>query len=92
MNYEYFTQLEEGSLIKAENETEQAFMEKVLSAVFTEKSEQLRSRVNDMLDPQFVGCSAEEKSLSISFGVRSGCSTPMAPSTAAFSPPQWTWA
>ena len=70
MNYEYFTQLEEGSLTKAENETEQAFMEKVLSAVFTEKSEQLRSRVNDMLDPQFVGCSAEEKSLSISFGVQ----------------------
>ena len=70
MNYEYFTQLEEGCLTRAENETEQAFMEKVLGAVFSEKSEQLCSRVNDMLDPQFVGCSVEEKSLSISFGVQ----------------------
>ena len=70
MNYEYFTQLEEGSLIKAENETEQAFMEKVLNAVFSEKSDALRSRVNDKLDPQFVSCSAQDRSLSVSFGVQ----------------------
>ena len=70
MNYEYFTQLEEGSLTKAENETEQAFMEKVLNAVFSEKSDALQNRVNDKLDPRFVGCSAEDRSLSISFGVQ----------------------
>ena len=70
MNYDYFTQLEEGSLIKAENETEQAFMEKVLGKVFAEKNEALQNRVNDQLNPQFAGCSAEEKSLSISFGVQ----------------------
>ena len=70
MNYEYFTQLEEGSLSRAENETEQAFMERVLSAVFAEKSEQLQNRVNDKMAPQFAGCSAEEKSLAISFGVQ----------------------
>lgn len=70
MNYDYFTQLEEGTLVKSENETEQAFMENVLSAVFSEKNEQLQNRVNDMLAPQFAGCSAEEKSLSISFGVQ----------------------
>ena len=69
MNYEYFTQLEEGSLTKAENETEQAFMEKVLRAVFAEKSEQLQNRVNDKLEPRFESCSAEERRLSISFGV-----------------------
>ena len=70
MNYEYFTQLEEGCLTRAENETEQAFMEKVLNAVFSEKSEQLCSRINDKLDPQFVSCSAQDRSLSVSFGVQ----------------------
>jgi uncharacterized protein (TIGR00369 family) len=69
MNYEYFTQLEEGCLTRAENETEQAFMEKVLSAVFAEKSDELQNRVNDKLAPQFESCSAEERCLSISFGV-----------------------
>ena len=69
MNYEYFTQLEAGSLTKAENETEQAFMEKVLRAVFAEKSEQLQNRVNDKLAPRFESCSAEERCLSISFSV-----------------------
>ena len=70
MHYEYFTQLEEGTLVKAENESEQAFMEKVLRAVFAEKSDELQNRVNDKMAPQFAGCSAEERSLSISFGVQ----------------------
>ena len=70
MNYEYFTQLEEGTLVKAENETEQAFMEKVLRGVFAEKSDELQNRVNDKMAPQFAGCSAEDRSLSISFGVQ----------------------
>ena len=70
MNYEYFTQLEAGSLTRAENETEQAFMEKVLRGVFSEKSEEMCGRVNDKLEPQFAGCSAEERSLSISFRVQ----------------------
>lgn len=70
MNYDYFSRLEDGSLTKAENETEQAFMEKVLSAVFAEKSEEMRNRVNDKLDPQFAGCSVEDRSLSVSFGVQ----------------------
>lgn len=70
MNYEYFTRLEEGSLTRAENETEQVFMEKVLRAVFEEKNVQLQDRINDKLAPQFAGCSAKDKSLSISFGVQ----------------------
>lgn len=70
MNYEYFSHLEDGSLSKAENETEQAFMEKVLSSVFAEKSEELCNRVNDQLAPRFAGCSAEDRCLSISFHVK----------------------
>ena len=67
MNYDYFTQLEEGALVKAEAETEQAFMERVLSAVFTEKSEELEHRFNDMLNARVYSCSAEQKSLSVAF-------------------------
>lgn len=67
MNYDYFTQLEEGTLVKSEAETEQAFMERILSAVFTEKTEELKDRFNDRMNPQFYSCSAEQKSLSVSF-------------------------
>ena len=70
MNYEYFTQLEEGTLNKAENETEQAFMEKVLRGVFAEKSDELQNRINEKMEPRFAGCSAEDRSLSISFSVQ----------------------
>lgn len=70
MNYEYFSRLEDGSLVKAESETEQVFMEKVLKAVFSEQSEELSQRVNDKLDPQFAGCSAKDRSLSITFCAR----------------------
>ena len=70
MNYEYFSRLEEGSLVKAENETEQAFMEKVLRGVFSEKSAEMCNRVNDKLDPRFAGCSVQERALDICFGVQ----------------------
>ena len=67
MNYEYFSRLEDGSLVKAENETEQAFMEKVLSAVFSEESEEMNGKINDQLQPSFSACDAEKRSLSVSF-------------------------
>ena len=67
MNYDYFSQLEAGTLAKAENETEQAFMERFLTAVFAEKSEELANRLNDKMEPRFVGCSAEDKAMSVSF-------------------------
>ena len=67
MNYNLFSDLEAGTLCKGENETEQAFMEQVLSGVFSQESEEMRGRINDKLAPQFSGCSAESKSLSVSF-------------------------
>ena len=70
MNYEHFSRLEEGTLVKADQETEQAFMEKVLSAVFSEDSEEMQGKINDQLSPRFTACSAEEKSLSISFNAK----------------------
>lgn len=69
MNYEYFARLEDGTLRKAASETEQAFMERVLSAVFSENSGEAQERFNEMLKPRFRACSAEERSLSVSFCV-----------------------
>ena len=67
MNYTYFSQLEEGALVKAGHESEQVFMERVLTAVFAEKSQELENRVNDKMAPRFSGCSAEDRAMSVSF-------------------------
>ena len=67
MNYDYFSQLEEGSLTKSENETEQNFMERFLSGVFAEKTEELANRLNDQMAPRFVGCNAEKRTMSVAF-------------------------
>lgn len=70
MNYDYFSRLEDGSLTKSETQSEQAFMEKTLAAVFSEKTEAMAGRINDMLAPRFSGCSAKTRSLSVSFDVQ----------------------
>ncbi len=67
MNYNYFSQLENGTLCPAENESEQAFMERVLTAVFTEKTPEMDGKINDLLAPRFCACSAEGKSMTIAF-------------------------
>jgi len=67
VNYDYFRLLEECTLCKGASETEQAFMERVLSAVFAENTEDTKDRFNEMLKPRFLGCSAEERSLTVSF-------------------------
>ena len=70
MNYDYFSQLEAGTLAKAENESEQAFMERILSAVFAEKSDELSDRINDKLAPRFAGCSADDRAMSVTFAAQ----------------------
>lgn len=67
MNYTYFSELENGTLTKAETETEQAFMERILAAVFAEKSDELSNRINDKMAPRFSGCNAENRAMSVSF-------------------------
>ena len=70
MNYTYFSQLEEGTLTPAENESEQAFMERLLCAVFAEKTDELSDRVNDKMAPRFAGCDAEKRAMSVTFTAR----------------------
>ena len=67
MDYNYFSRLEAGTLAKAENESEQAFMERILTAVFAKKSEELSNRVNDKMAPRFVSCNAENRAMSVAF-------------------------
>lgn len=67
MNYTYFSKLEDGSLRPGENQSEQSFMEQILSAVFSEKTEEMDGRVNDRLDPQFVACDLQSRSMSVAF-------------------------
>lgn len=68
MNYNYFALLEAETLAPAQGETEQAFMERVLTAVFTEQGD--GCQINDRLAPEFAGCNAAEKSVDISFTVQ----------------------
>ena len=42
-------------------------MEKILSAVFSEESEETNGKINDQLSPRFTACNAQERSLSITF-------------------------
>lgn len=69
MKYDYFAQMEDGSLSKAENETEQDFMERVLSAVFSGEGNVNNHQINDRMNPRFCACSAERRSLSVTFCV-----------------------
>ena len=67
MNYEYFARMEAGELCPADEETDQAFMERVLTAVLTEPSEELKGSFNDMFHPQLCACSAADRSLTVTF-------------------------
>ena len=67
MNYEYFAEMEAGTLLKAEDESEQAFMERVLSAVISECPEDTCVRFNERLNPSFCGCDAERRSVTVAF-------------------------
>ena len=68
MNYNYFALLEAETLTPAQGETEQAFMERVLTGVFTEQGDSCQ--INDRLAPEFAGCNAAEKSVDINFTVQ----------------------
>lgn len=68
MNYAYFSRMEAGTLVPQERETEQAFMERVLTGVFTEQGE--GCQLNDRLAPVLCGCSANEKWVDIAFTVQ----------------------
>lgn len=68
MNYDVFSRIEDGTLCKDPSEAEQAYMECVLGTVFAPCDDNAAT-INDKLNPRFLQCSAEEKSLSAEFTV-----------------------
>ena len=64
MNYDYFSLMESGKLAKGECETEQDFMTRILTDVFSAAD---AGRINDRLEPAFTSCCAENRTLSVSF-------------------------
>ena len=76
MNYAAFEHMETGSLARLEEEPEQTYMTRVFREICrsdgfcgpdTPCSEH---RINDMLSPSFSACSAEEKTLTLTFPLR----------------------
>jgi len=67
MNYDVFLQLQNGELCRAEDESEQAFMEKTLQAAYADNGEDFSGRIFNALSPKFHSCSAEDCSLTASF-------------------------
>lgn len=68
MNYDVFSEMENGRLTQSSEETEQSFMTRVLQTVFLPSTEDLET-INDVLSPRFVECSAEKKMLCAEFEV-----------------------
>ena len=76
MNYAAFERMQTGALSRLENEPEQDYMTRVFREICrcdgfcgpdTPCSEH---RINDMLAPTLIACSAEEQTLELSFHVR----------------------
>lgn len=67
MNYDVFLQLQEGTLVRSETETEQDFMERVLRAAYVRKDGVEAERIYEKLTPNFVSCDSRAQSVTVSF-------------------------
>ena len=65
MNYEVFEALNAGTLCRAEDETEQAFMERVYRMLCEEEG--AACGLIGLMKPSFLSCSAENRSLTLDF-------------------------
>ena len=66
MNYDVFLKLENNTLIKSDEETEQRFMERIFRELFAVGKEE---RIYAMLRPRFRSCDAAQRSLAAAFTV-----------------------
>lgn len=64
MKYDYFSLMESGELAKSDLESEQDFMTRVLTDIFSCHES---DSVNDKLAPAFTACSAENRALTVSY-------------------------
>ncbi len=67
MDYQIFDKMDEGEYIQKTGETDQAYMERVMRAVVESCQDKERLNFNDIIAPEFCGCSAEDKSLRLRY-------------------------
>ena len=65
MNYDVFLRLQDGTLVPAEGETEQVFMERVLRSAY--ETGAASERIYEAIKPSFFGCDSSEKTVSVLF-------------------------
>lgn len=79
MNYTAFEQMETSPLVRQKEEPAQDYMERIFCVACgpAEDAQDRPVRVNDMLEPEFVACSAEEQTLELRFPLNEWMLNPM---------------
>ena len=79
MNYTTFEQMETSPLVRQKDESAQQYMERIFRVACgpAEGGQDRPVRVNDMLEPEFVSCSAEEQTLELRFPLNEWMLNPM---------------
>ena len=67
MNYQIFTQMEEGIYAKGAAETEQKYMERILRAVCEKRTDGEITCLIDLMAPELESCNVEEQTLCLKF-------------------------
>lgn len=67
MNYQIFTQMQEGVYAKGAAETEQEYMERILRAVCEKRTDGEITCLNDLVAPELESCNVEEQTLCLKF-------------------------
>ena len=78
MNYTAFEQMQISPLVRQKEEPAQDYMERIFRVACgpAEDGQDRPVRVNDMLEPEFVACSAEQQTLELGFPLNEGMLNP----------------
>ena len=79
MNYTAFEQMQTSPLVRQKEEPAQDYMERIFRVACgpAEDGQDRPVRVNDMLEPEFVSCSAVEQTLELGFPLNEWMLNPM---------------
>lgn len=79
MNYTAFEQMQISPLVRQKEESAQDYMERIFRVACgpAEDAQTRPARINDMLEPEFVACSAEQQTLELRFPLNEWMLNPM---------------
>ena len=79
MNYTAFEQMETSPLVRQKEESAQDYMERIFRVACgpAKDAQERPARINDMLEPEFVACSAEQQTLELRFPLNEWMLNPM---------------